>query len=349
MEQQKKGNIAYLIIGIATLIVATTGATFAYYTATNGANNAFTGNMATITFDLSVQKKTTVDESMNNLTTGLIPMTNSMVQKAVNNASTKGICVDDNGNAVCQVYKIILNNTGTASMFVDGYVQLTGGSGVSTDDASATTTMRWAQAFCTETSAGVLSTCTTAGKTTTRATTTSNTAGIDTAWSALGSGTTSQHNTGEIKSAFTDVTYDKGVIQNNEYDIIDTNYIRISKNADSVYTQADDVTSALVYNQYLGPKNETVDDNGDSNDANTTTTGTQAYVDSQVYYIVVWLSETGTNQTVNNPAGTNTNNNIPTTNINFFSGTVTFNSAQGSEVTATFTDYTGVTPDTKTS
>ena len=69
------------------------------------------GNMATITFDLSVQKKTTVDESMNNLTTGLIPMTNSMVQKAVNNASTKGICVDDNGNAVCQVYKIILNIT----------------------------------------------------------------------------------------------------------------------------------------------------------------------------------------------------------------------------------------------
>jgi hypothetical protein len=62
--------------------------------------------MATVTFGLTVTKKTNADQ-----TAGLIPMTNSMVEKAVNTSArsgtnSNGICVDDNGNAVCQIYKI---------------------------------------------------------------------------------------------------------------------------------------------------------------------------------------------------------------------------------------------------
>ena len=116
-KQKKKNNIIYIVIAVLTLIVAITGATFAYYTATSTINNVITGNMATIKFNISVAKKTNVDN-----TRGLIPMTNSMVQKAVSNASTKGICLDDNGNAVCQVYKITINNSRTAGMYFDGYV-----------------------------------------------------------------------------------------------------------------------------------------------------------------------------------------------------------------------------------
>ena len=118
-KQKKKNNIIYIVIAVLTLIVAITGATFAYYTATSTINNVITGNMATIKFNISVAKKTNVDN-----TRGLIPMTNSMVQKAVSNASTKGICLDDNGNAVCQVYKITLKNSGSSSVFVTGTLTL---------------------------------------------------------------------------------------------------------------------------------------------------------------------------------------------------------------------------------
>ena len=144
-EKRTKNNLLYAVLGILVLIVSVTGATFAYYTATATYNGGtITGNMATITFSLQVTKMTNVDVENNR---GLIPMSNAMVQKAVSNASNNGICLDDNKNAACQIYKITVNNTGTAGMFLDGYVTLSGGSGVSTDWTSATTTMRWAQVF----------------------------------------------------------------------------------------------------------------------------------------------------------------------------------------------------------
>lgn len=339
MDNEVKGkntrNIIYAVIGVLTLIVAITGATFAYYTAT-ASNNVFSGNMATISFDLKVSKASNIDDTKG----GLIPMTNSMIQKAVNNVSGNGICVDDNENAVCQIYKITVINSSTASMFVDGYVTLTGGSGNPTDYATSPTTMRWSQVFCTE-SSGTLSTCTTAGTSTVRQT---NTTGF--AWTALGSVVDSQHDIAEIKDAFADVTAD-ATISGNTYKAINRNYIRVSKHTDgATYTQANDVTSALVYNQYLEANDRVAANNegGDSNDSNTTTTGNQNYVDTQVYYIAVWLSENGLDQTVGSDA-----DNVADDEVGFFQGTVKFISAQGSEVTARFNNFTAVTPDTKTS
>lgn len=330
-DKKTRNNILYAILGILVFVVSVTGATFAYYTATDTYNGTIGGNMATITFNVMVDKKTDVD-TVNNR--GLIPMTNSMVEKAVTNASENGICLDDNSNAACQIYKITVNNTGTAGMFLDGYVALTGGSGTPTDYTSATTTMRWAQVFCEENTTGVLTSCTTVGKTTTRSTTTAgNTAGIDTNWSALGSVTTAGHDTAEIKdeTQYSDVVISTALIKTNPYDVIKTNYIRVSKNTDGQYTQAGDITSALVYNQYLEPNDSNADNNsGDSGDS---------YTDSQIYYIVVWLSETGTDQSIGATGAHDTG-------VDFFSGTVTFTSAQGSEVTGTFQDYLSVTPDT---
>ena len=327
MNEQKKHNksIIYVLIAILTIVIATTGATFAYYTATRTVNNVITGNMASISFDLKVVKKTTVDQ-----TRGLIPMTNSMVQKAVSNASTKGICLDDNENAVCQIYKITINNSSTAGMYFDGYVTLTGGSGTPTDyttwGSNTATTMRWAQAFCTETS-GNLTSCTTAGASTVR-----QTESTGFSWSALGSGTNSQLDTGEIIDTYANATK-SATIQNNAYKVINKNYIRVSKHSGLKYVPATDITSALVYNQFLSPKDaSTSNDDGDSS---------TTFVDAQVYYIVVWLSETGTDQTAGSGVA-----NTPATTANFFQGTVTFISAQGSEVTSKFGDYTSVTPDT---
>ena len=128
-NSMKKQNVLYAAIGIMTLVITTIGATFAYYTATRSNSNQIKGNMATITFDLAVTKMTTVDETKG----GLIPMSNTMVESALegtdtNNDSTKEICVDNNSNAVCQVYKITVENTSTSAVNLRGAIYFTLGS-----------------------------------------------------------------------------------------------------------------------------------------------------------------------------------------------------------------------------
>ena len=233
MNENNKRGIFYGVIGVATLMVAIIGATFAYFTATatNGAN-VITGNMATITFDLAVQKVTHVDETKG----GMIPMSNTMVEAAVldtaqGNAGTT--CVDDNGNAVCQIYKVTVTNTGSASLFLDGYVTLTGGSGNPTDDNTSPTTMRWAQVFCSGAQTDEITGCTTVGRSTTGAglavsPETQTAVGITGDWNSIGNASDATgHNTANILKTFSAVAK-KGSISGNNYDIINTNYIRIS-------------------------------------------------------------------------------------------------------------------------
>lgn len=361
VEKKQKyniNNVFYGVIGIATFMVAVIGATFAYYTAT-ASNNIIKGNMATIDFDLSVAKVTSADDDNG----GMIPMSNNMMEQALK--SSKGICIDDNGNAVCQVYKITVNNTSTSSMFLDGFVTLTGGSGVPEDvttdfnyaseGATTTagytaTTMRWAQAFCTVETSGKATTCSTGNNIGGTVYSTLRTDAGKTAveLSALGGESTKSDgkDLAEIKYKHEDVT-GTTTINGNTYTVIDTNYIRLSKHTLDSYsytksltgtysaTVHDDTTSALVYNQYLAAN--------DNNAGNNTGTSASTYTDSQVYYIVVWLSENGHNQTaVTGATG------AATSATNFYRGNVTFITAQGSEVTATFSGHTKVTPNTTT-
>ncbi|MDY4996783.1 MAG: hypothetical protein SO108_03690 [Bacilli bacterium] len=378
-EQKNNGRgIFYGVIGVATLVVAIIGATFAYFTATATNATNITGNMASVSFGLDVHKVTTADEKLG----GMIPMSNSMVEAAVkgngkqDTADTQQICVDDNGNAVCQIYKISVTNSGTAGMFLDGYVALTGGSNTIADKAGkvpedttsemwknltgddvAKTTMRWAQVFCTGTD-DQLTGCTTVGKTTSRATTdvSGGTAGIDKAWTAVDlpeatvSATSGFNRTQILTSGITS----KGKIAGNEYDIIDKNFIRISDhvakltgdegNQQDSFDRSKDITSALVFNQRIDPKaGDTARVIAASDDSNGIG-GTTAYTDAQVYYIVVWLAETGKNQTAGQTNVT-TGSGETDTSLKFFKGTVTFVSAQGSEVTATFSNYAAVKSD----
>ena len=107
----------------------------------------------------------------------------------------------------------------------------------------------------------------------------------------------------------------------NSRDIISTNYIRTSQHKpDSKYDRTSDLADALVYDQYLK------------------STNTQDGKNKSELYIVVWLHETGTNQTIDTTGNQEAAK-------NFFSGTVTFNSAQGGEVSATFSGYTTVPSD----
>ncbi len=369
-EQKNNGRgIFYGVIGVATLVVAIIGATFAYFTATATNATNITGNMATVSFGLRVSKVTTADEKLG----GMIPMSNSMVEAAVkgngkkDTADTQQICVDDNGNAVCQIYKISVTNNGTAGMFLDGYVALQGGSDSGETDipdykASTTnkTTMRWAQVFCNGTD-NQLTGCTTVGKTTTRATTDASggTAGIDNDWTAVNLpettvNATSGLNKGQILTTFAGIT-SKGTYQGNSYDIINKNYIRVSdhvlqnpgaEDATESFDRTHDATSALVFNQRIDPK-ETTESRTGSVPTATDSDSSKTYTDGQVYYIVVWLTETGRNQTAGQ-TGVTTGADDNTSGLKFFKGTVTFVSAQGSEVTATFSNYAAVKSDKAT-
>ena len=339
MKERRNTNILYAIVGVATLMLSIVGATFAYFTATADNTTAITGDSATIGFDVTVTKMTSVDVDLG----GLIPMSNNMMEQALTkNAGTKGVCVDDNGNAVCQVYKITVINNGTASMFVDGYVTLTNGSGTPADYTSTkgnATSMRWSQAFCSEVSNGKVTTCTTAGNSTVRSTNAiALTSPKDNTTTTLGGANTKGDgtNTSEIKTAKADVTYaathaNAAVIKGNKYEVIKNNYIRVSDHlyTDTTYTRTEDITSALVFNQYL--------DATDGTDNHSNATSSTTLTDSQVYFIVVWLCENGHNQTAGSDGAGAAQN-----ASNFFQGTATFIASEGTEVSATFNGLTRV-------
>ena len=330
-ERKNNGRgIFYGVIGVATLVVAIIGATFAYFTAVGNVNgNNITGNMASVTFGVTVTKMTHADESKG----GMIPMSNVMANKAATNASTKGVCVDDNGNAVCQVYKIKVTNGGSASLFVDGYVDLVKGSGDPArdlpDGASSTTTMRWVQVWCTEGDGPTgtnnqVTACTTTGDSTVGSATATEVTELPT---GSASGKDAGFNTNAI---LTEKVTGSATISGSSYDVINKNYIRIGSGstdstlADKTY-QRTDITSALVFNQYLTPSSTT------------------AETDEATMYIMVWLSETGQNQSANSEAASGSN--LAQAPTNFFTGKVYFVSGQGAEVTATFTGVTKVASD----
>ena len=327
MEKRNNGKgIFYGVIGVATLVVAIIGATFAYFTASASNNNVITGDMATVSLSLSVAKVSDIDRQNQ----GMIPMSNGMVEAAAL-GSGNVTCKDDNGNAVCQIYKITLTNSSSAGQFVDGYVSLKGGSGVPTDWNSYTgdnepTSMRWAQVFQKLVSAEVKDE---GGKVTTPAVYNYSTKGSVVLSTLDASGTVEYatdiadaatgHNEGNIKTAYSQVVTDRTLMGGSvSYPAITSNYIRVSDHAwaasgDETYDRNTDITSALVFNQNVA---------ADS---------------AAEYYIVVWLSETGTDQTADSGETA-----VPESGLDFFSGNVTFISAQGSEVSATFSSYSRV-------
>ena len=375
-EQKNNGRgIFYGVIGVATLVVAIIGATFAYFTATAG-NNVITGNMASVSLSLDVSKVTTVDETKG----GMIPMSNNMINAALDNDKNQ-VCVDDNGNAVCQIYKITITNDSSAAQFVDGYVALRGGSGIEPTDVKGMTgvisstggeagtyaytgnalkdaagntyggtTMRWVQVWNEGDDVATSGTLTGKGFVTAGdmvlGTSTEKVALALTKNDETEKTLEATHNRANIRTNFTNMAVKdtdldgkcsseeteagcvvndaKGVltplpISGNTYDVIGTNFIRTSNHdwteGKQNYKRANDVTSALVFNQSLAPN-----------------------IGEATYYIVVWLSETGTDQTAEAELGTYKNPNA----IDFFMGNVTFISAQGSEVSATFSSYARV-------
>ena len=132
MENNGRG-IFYGVIGVATLIVAIIGATFAYFTASATNDTVIQGNAATVGLNLTVEKVSDGDK-------GLVPQlegTLAAAMKGVDATANSGedSCIDANGNTVCQVYKITVGNTGTAEAKLNGTLTL---------DGDGLTNLKWA-------------------------------------------------------------------------------------------------------------------------------------------------------------------------------------------------------------
>jgi len=104
MENNSKGNGIFLgVLGVATLVVAIIGATFAYFSA-----SATSGEDAIQTQSTSVALglQTITDESV--FSQKLIPAYDNIAK--LGEAKTTNRCKDDNENEICSVYTFMIGN-----------------------------------------------------------------------------------------------------------------------------------------------------------------------------------------------------------------------------------------------
>ena len=139
-DTNRKGpGIFYAVVGVATLVVAIIGATFAYFSASASDNTNITGNTAQAGgVNLEITPVTATGTNMVPLNLlgddmKTAPTTGDQFADAI--GATKGAsCVDSNGNNVCQVYSIKVSNQSTTSTIqVRGTLNL----------ASEATNMKW--------------------------------------------------------------------------------------------------------------------------------------------------------------------------------------------------------------
>ena len=137
MEESKKYQRFYLIIGIATLVVAVIGATFAYFSASvNGNGTPIAGNTLNVTgSNLTLQvDKITYSDIPNTIKNDLVPA-DVTESEAGWQALLTSKCVDTTaGYTGCHVYRITANTTNNVN---NATITLTG------SVTGATTTSNW--------------------------------------------------------------------------------------------------------------------------------------------------------------------------------------------------------------
>ncbi len=146
-EEKKKGFVFfYVVIGVATLIIAIIGASFAYFSANavpGDDSDPIEGYAAKAGLSLKITRLST------GATGGLIPLNTGDLQKAVTGtpAGSPVQCVDDNGNTVCQIYSIEVTNGDSTKSYaataVNGTLDLQPDRVAPADDNSRFTNLKW--------------------------------------------------------------------------------------------------------------------------------------------------------------------------------------------------------------
>lgn len=108
MENKKGSGIFLGVIGVATLLVAIIGATFAYFSASAGSTEDFQTS--------STALKLGFENDITGLNTDLIPAKQRYAlyagtnQDWINDEEGPGQCHDDNDNEICSIYKFTIGN-----------------------------------------------------------------------------------------------------------------------------------------------------------------------------------------------------------------------------------------------
>ncbi len=131
MENRNGQGIFYGVIGVATLVVAIIGATFAYFSAT-GANNNTTvaGNTAeAVALDLTVSRVSPIEA---NAAGKLVPLNAVNVGENETGANVKTIQMGaaltascfDGSNVTCHVYSVTVTSDSNASLGITSTINL---------------------------------------------------------------------------------------------------------------------------------------------------------------------------------------------------------------------------------
>lgn len=123
MNENNNGRgLFYGVIGVATLIVAIIGATFAYFSVS--ANIANKNDIAGSTVELS---DTTIAGTLTRVTpstVSMVPLKTEELQKGITGEGNQK-CIDENGAKVCDIYTLTINNTSNAPVSLAGNLNIT--------------------------------------------------------------------------------------------------------------------------------------------------------------------------------------------------------------------------------
>ena len=132
MNENNNGRgLFYGVIGVATLIVAIIGATFAYFSVS--ANITNNSDIAGSTVELS---DTTIAGTLTRVTpstVSMVPLKTADLQKGITGEGGQQ-CIDENGAKVCDIYTLTINNTSKAPVSLAGNLTIT---------ATDMTDLRW--------------------------------------------------------------------------------------------------------------------------------------------------------------------------------------------------------------
>lgn len=117
----KKNIIIISISVIIIILVSVLSYTFAYFAFSANNNNTITGDAAKPKIELQVTKITPTEANSN---LKLVPLLDSAISNAVSGTGGKSSCMDSNNNLSCQVYKVVVTNTGTINLKVRGKIKL---------------------------------------------------------------------------------------------------------------------------------------------------------------------------------------------------------------------------------
>ena len=123
MNENNNGRgLFYGVIGVATLIVAIIGATFAYFSVNASITN--NNNIAGSTVELS---DTTIAGTLTRVTpstVSMVPLKTEELQKGITGEGNQK-CIDENGAKVCDIYTLTINNTSNAPVSLAGNLTIT--------------------------------------------------------------------------------------------------------------------------------------------------------------------------------------------------------------------------------